>query len=192
MRPFTTSRPKPQQPEPDAAPQYFDGQLEPNAPIHKCYILLHSSRPPTDFPSVYKTPLSQELQARATQWGGLVNFAWSSDDHQHQDADADEQAATVFSHRGGRLELPHVSLHNVDAVGAAIERHVQGPPTSATQNEAHFYVCTHGARDCRCGQRGLAVYDALVASVARARERDPAGPAAHIKVGAVGHVGGHK
>lgn len=191
MRTSTTSRPKPQ-PE-DVVPQYFEGQLEPNAPIHECYILLHSSHPPTEFPSVYKTPISQGLQARATQWGGLVNFAWSEDHKQKGlDSESEGQAATVFSHLGGRLEIPHVSLRNVDEVGKAIERHLQGPPTSVTQNEAHFYVCTHGARDCRCGHRGLEVYDALVSSVKTARDGDPSDPASHIKIGAVGHIGGHK
>ncbi|KAF9479146.1 hypothetical protein BDN70DRAFT_807455 [Pholiota conissans] len=186
-RTFTTSRSK--QPE-DVVPQYFEGRLEPNAPSHQCYILLHSSQSPTEFPSVHKTPLSQELQARATQWGGLVNFAWSED--LEKSSSSEGQAATVFSHSGGRLEIPHVSLKNVEEVTKLIEKHLQCHQTEPTPEEVHFYVCTHGARDCRCGDRGLAVYNALVSSVKSAREKEPSGPASRIKVAEVGHVGGHK
>ncbi len=32
------------------APVYFEGQLEPNATSHRCYVLLHASQPPSEFP----------------------------------------------------------------------------------------------------------------------------------------------
>ena len=100
--------------------------------------------------------------------------------------------ATIFSASSGRLEIPHVSLENVDEVERAILDHVEGPRSELTSQEVHIYVCTHGARDCRCGDRGRKVYDALVDSVNSARERDPGGPASRVRIGEVGHVGGHK
>ena len=50
----------------------------------------------------------------------------------------------------------------------------------------HLYVCTHGARDCRCGNTGGAVYEALRIEVAKRGLTD------QVLVGSVGHVGGHK
>ncbi|KAF8962119.1 Sucrase/ferredoxin-like-domain-containing protein, partial [Flammula alnicola] len=160
------------------------------APHHNCYILLHALQPPGAFPSVYHTPLSLEVQRRASKWGGLVNFSWFGE--KSRSGDSEGQAATVFSHLGGRLEIPLISLENVDEVERTIQGHLSGPPTELTSREAHIYVCTHGARDCRCGIRGRQVFEALLETVRIARDRNPHGPAAHIKVGEVGHVGGHR
>lgn len=170
-------------------PEYFEGQLEPNAPSHRCYVLLHASQPPSEFPPVYKTPLSQELQARARKWGGIINFSWFPG---AQQAGSQGHAATVFSASSGRLEIPHVSLENVEEVERAIQDHIEGPRSELTSQEVHIYVCTHGARDCRCGDRGRKVYDALVHSLNGIRERDPGGPVSRVRIGEVGHIGGHK
>ncbi|KAF5310073.1 hypothetical protein D9619_010335 [Psilocybe cf. subviscida] len=163
-------------------PQYHEGPIETSAPVHTAYVLLHAPRPPAEFPTKYNTRLSLELAMRAKKWGATVNFSWL-DAQTALGATEERQSATVFSERGGRLEIPHVSLQNLNEVEAAISEHVQrSAPTELTPEEVHIYVCTHGARDCRCGERGKEVVEALRRSVT-----DP-----RIKIGEVGHVGGHK
>ncbi|KDR79275.1 hypothetical protein GALMADRAFT_1230940 [Galerina marginata CBS 339.88] len=172
-------------------PEYYEGRLEGTVPDHICYILLHVSRSPETFPSVYHTPVSREMHLRAKRWGGLVNFSWFADRleegmHEHS------QSATVFSPMGGKLEIPHISLENLDRVEEAIQSHLKGPRTSSTAQDMHIYVCTHGARDCRCGDRGREVYLALVEAAEKERATNPDGVATSLKIGEVGHVGGHK
>ena len=49
----------------------------------------------------------------------------------------------------------------------------------------HLYVCTHNARDCRCGTVGLEVFHALSNLCALSAS------AALLRVQEIGHVGGH-
>ncbi|KAH9476090.1 Altered inheritance of mitochondria protein 32 [Psilocybe cubensis] len=175
-------------------PEYYEGRLEGTAPEHQCYIFLHASQSPELFPKVQKTSVSLELQARATRWGGIVNFSWFNDGSAPQMIEKGLQPATVFSRLGGKLEIPDVSLENIDQVEDTIKTHLQGP-SLLTEGEKggsdiHIYVCTHGVRDCRCGERGKQVYNALVKAVNDARQREPI--ARNIRIGEVGHVGGHK
>ena len=128
-------------------------------------------------------------------------------------ARAGEEAyvASVFAaSRRGRLHLPLVSLANLDAVDAQIRAHVLARhdhhhpddpslslnPTRSGEGGAglaaeldgrlFLYVCTHGARDCRCGETGGEVARALRSEVARRGVGD------EVCVGEVAHVGGHK
>ncbi|KZO90792.1 hypothetical protein CALVIDRAFT_467097, partial [Calocera viscosa TUFC12733] len=55
---------------------------------------------------------------------------------------------------------------------------------SDKSQETHLYVCTHAARDCRCGETGGAVFRALLAEVAGRKRED-------VKVREISHVGGH-
>lgn len=177
-------------------PEYYEGRLEGTAPEHDCYILLHASESPELFPKVHKTSLSLELQSRASKWGGIVNFSWFNDVSSKASMERGVQPATVFSRLGGKLEIPDISFENIDQVERTIQAHLEGPPmsTKGTQpdNDMHIYVCTHGLRDCRCGERGKQVYSALVEAVNDVRRREPSGLANNIKIGEVGHVGGHK
>ncbi|KAF9548282.1 hypothetical protein CPC08DRAFT_715598 [Agrocybe pediades] len=169
-------------------PEYHEGRLEGTAGQHDCYILLHTSLSPEEFPSVYKTPLQLELVRRASKWGGTVNFSRL----EGEPATPDTQPATVFSHLGGKLEIPNVTMENLDEVEELIQNHMKGPITKSTSEDMHIYVCTHGARDCRCGERGVQVFKALLHVVKKERDMNPNSPARFIKVGEVGHVGGHK
>ncbi|KAF9042986.1 Sucrase/ferredoxin-like-domain-containing protein [Panaeolus papilionaceus] len=171
--------------------RYYVGPLDGTASEHDCYILLHTNQPPGQFPMKKTTRISNELQARAIQWKGLVNFAWRKSFATCNITD-DAPSATVFSTRGGRLELPRVSLDNMNEVQQTISAHLQGPVTKETAEEAHVYVCTHGERDCRCGSMGRLVVDALEKELEKRLAQDPAGPFSHIKIGEVGHIGGHK
>jgi len=169
-------------------PEYHEGRLEGTVGEHQCYVLLHSPYSPEAFPSVYKTPLQLELQGRATKWGGLVNFSW----FEGAAPAPNTQPATVFSHLGGKLEIPDVTMENIDKIEGLIRQHLEGPVTKSTSEDMHIYVCTHGARDCRCGDRGVQVYKALLEATKAEQMANPTGPANRIKIGEVGHVGGHK
>lgn len=48
-------------------------------------------------------------------------------------------------------------------------------------------ICTHGARDCRCGERG-----SVVAQLMREYVRARPGLSTQVVVGEVSHVGGHR
>lgn len=189
LRTFTTSKRISNKALKPQFPEYFEGRLVPNIAHHVCYILLHSSQSPASFPKVFNTPLSIELQRRASKWGGLVNFSWFGEESVPL---SNTQPATVFSHLGGKLEIPDVSLENLDGVEKTIQSHLSGSLTDLTTQDVHLYVCTHGARDCRCGERGGRVLRTLQEAVQLELQRHPGGPANHIKVGEVGHVGGHK
>lgn len=165
---------------------------------HQCYILLHSFQPISEFPAKWKTPIQQALQLRASRWGGLVNFAsygpppaatYTSGDEGSQ---AKKQPATVFTAAGGRLEIPDITLDNIDQVEQTLKDHLQGPLSKETGDEIHLYVCTHGARDCRCGTRGNLLVNALLEEKANYQRLYPGRFASRIKIGQVAHVGGHK
>ena len=153
---------------------------------HRSYIFLHSSIPPSKFPSRMSTPLQRALQLRASKWGGIVNFSWSEGGDHSADVPQD---ATAFSALGGRLELKNLVLEDVDSVDAVLREHAEGLHQSRPHEdtEIHLYVCTHGQRDCRCGDMGGKVVSALKKEV---KERGAS--TARVRIGEVGHVGGHQ
>lgn len=57
---------------------------------------------------------------------------------------------------------------------------------SGKKEQVEIVVCTHGSRDCRCGDKGGALVDALKEEIGRR------GLEGKVKVGEVAHVGGHK
>ncbi|KAJ7677980.1 Sucrase/ferredoxin-like-domain-containing protein [Mycena polygramma] len=170
---------------PDAKP------LQGTVASHRSYILLNSPSPPTAFPSRFSTPLQRALQLHVTRWGGIVNFAWTG-----SDATSGSEAstsATAFSALGGPIHFPSLSLANVDEVAEKLKLHAtEPPPNSVLATEVHLYVCTHGARDCRCGDMGGKVLQALREDLDRRVLADPSGPATRVVLGEVGHVGGHQ
>jgi hypothetical protein len=112
----------------------------------------------------------------------------------HDDGSSGKSPATVFTPFGGRLDIPDVTLENLDDVEGQILKHLGADSSFAehTVKDADVYVCAHAARDCRCGERGQQVYEALVRIVEEERKRDPQSSAHRIRIGAVGHVGGHQ
>ena len=162
---------------------------------HTCYIFLHDTSRPTDFPTRKSTQLQRYLQLRASKWGGIVNWTYVPESpvvESPYSKDAETRAATVFSMLGGRLEIPRLSLENLDEVEERLKAHLQGPLTPDTFEEAHIYVCTHGARDCRCGHIGGDVVAALEQELKKRREEDPGSLASRVTVRETAHVGGHK
>jgi len=159
-------------------------------PSHRTYIFLHATEPPASFPPRISTPLQRSLQLKVLKWGGLVNFAWFGPSQ--STSTAEHTSATAFSTLGGRLEIPEITLDNLDEVEEKLRKHAEGPMVKETSDEIHLYVCTHGARDCRCGNTGGAVAKALRGELTRLRKVDPSGIVSRVKFAEVGHVGGHQ
>ncbi|KAJ7472435.1 Sucrase/ferredoxin-like-domain-containing protein [Mycena galericulata] len=157
---------------------------------HRSYILINAPSPPTTFPSRFSTPVQRALQLQVTRWGGVVNFAWTGS---QPDADG-STSVTAFSALGGRIHFPTLTLSNVDEVAESLRQHATAPPRINPSLEAkiYMYVCTHGARDCRCGDTGGKVFQALRDELDRRALADPSGPAKNVVLGEVGHVGGHQ
>ncbi|KAG6835158.1 hypothetical protein H0H93_004353 [Arthromyces matolae] len=168
-----------------------ESNLYGTAPYHKSYILLHASEPPSQFPSRFSTPLQKELQLRVMKWGGLVNFSYYG-----PTTGTHSQALTAFSTLGGRLDIPELSMQNIDEVARMLERHAYAVTTegqgSEAEDEVHLLVCTHGARDCRCGEMGGELVKELRKAAADLEKTNDHGFSGSIKVGEVAHVGGHK
>ncbi|KAI0087243.1 Sucrase/ferredoxin-like-domain-containing protein [Irpex rosettiformis] len=188
-------------------------QLAGTVHSHSSLILLNTRIPPLKFPSKIPSKLQRTLQLQASRWGGIVNFAWTpasgtslpnteTTSPEWETPHDERYSATAFSSKNGTLEIPEVGPHNLDDVLVTLREHASAGPTvhsttnSTTNSNAkvvdaksdtiHIYVCTHGQRDCRCGETGVAVYDALREEVQRRSLQDL------VQVGGVGHVGGHK
>ena len=69
------------------------------------------------------------------------------------------------------------------------------PPTlSSPKPRAHIYVCTHGARDCRCADIGEPLYQALVKEARRRKlggEMGDPSTEEGVLIARIVHVGGH-
>ncbi|KAI0049978.1 hypothetical protein FA95DRAFT_1488198 [Auriscalpium vulgare] len=173
-------------------------------PMHTSYMLLHQIQSPREFPPRVDSPLGSDLASRARRWGGLVNFAWQPDldcedkipTTHHALRDGSEvYAASVFTPGHARLHFEDVSDDNIDEVSRLVRARVRAQKVrepNLEDNAVYLYVCTHGARDCRCGEEGTRVADALREEIARRRSADPSGPYGSFVVGEVGHVGGHQ
>lgn len=165
---------------------------------HNTYILLHTRVPPPLFPAKVSSKLQRALMLRTTRWGGNVNLAWLPEDGESnertapewEDSEHETYRVTAFSTHRGFLEIPHLSMENVDEVAETLQRHSQRPEGAEVDilatSPLYLYVCTHGERDCRCGDIGGAVFAALQQEVKKHNLGDV------VKVGSVGHVGGHK
>lgn len=125
---------------------------------------------------------------------------------EEQKEEGEAYVASVFSsaHPAGRFVIPDVTLANLDAVDARLRALVRGESeknlaSDDTQDakvaveeavghreKLFLYVCTHGSRDCRCGDCGGDVARALQ------REIDRRGVGQDVFLGEVAHVGGHK
>jgi hypothetical protein len=168
---------------------------------HERYILLHTKTPPSSFPPHVPSKLQRELQLRVKKGYGLVNFVWMAEHDtpagtseiavpECENPEGEVYQLSAFIREHGRVTIPDVSSKNIEKVANTL---LSLPSSSgehwsnlAASAPIHIYVCTHGARDCRCGDTGGAVYKTLLEEVVRRRMES------EVKVGSVGHVGGHK
>jgi hypothetical protein len=158
-------------------------------PAHDYYVFLHSRNPPREFPKVVSSPVQKALQLALAPSGGLVNFSWSPQQSlplPPPPSDEEVYSATAFSKGGNTIELEGLTLSNIRE---AVHRITNPRPTiqpDDTTQPLYIYVCTHAARDCRCGDIGGSVVEALRKEIDRRRLTSV------VKLGETGHVGGHK
>ncbi|KAM6497652.1 Sucrase/ferredoxin-like domain containing protein [Amanita muscaria] len=186
---------------------------------HNAYILLHTppNKPPPTFPPRGpESKVHKRLQVAALKWGGVVNWVWhppatspcsnpnstAHDAVEPPDEDGENYSATVFS-KNGRLEIPQVTLSNMEQVEDRIRQFAIEDSSSSESvansgighepDEVHMLICTHMARDCRCGVRGGAfartVHEQIVQ---RGLFLGDGEKKVRLKLGEVGHVGGHQ
>lgn len=171
-------------------------RLAGTVPLHQAYILLHGRDSPRSFPSRVSSPLLVALRQYALRWSALVNVAWvPPSDPATCDSSKDNEVYSLQTFARGRagLQMPSVTMDNLDEVRSRLYDYMERPPTETVDSGGlNLYVCTHGARDCRCGEWGTKVADALRNEIHRRKEMEPTGKYSRVVVGEVGHVGGHQ
>ncbi|KAF5336529.1 hypothetical protein D9611_006544 [Ephemerocybe angulata] len=206
------TRPKPKVDAQPETPEELQRSLPGSVQAHRCLVLIDSPAPISTFPARHSTQIQRELQLRLTKLGGIVNFA-----HYHSPSSSSSSSsspspstssssskgeevvsAIAYTPQGGRLTLPHITLPTLSSTLSTLEAHISGSSLlqPETQNHIDILVCTHGARDCRCGDTGGKVYDALREAVPKVQAELNLGKGVvrvpKIRVGEVAHVGGHK
>lgn len=97
------------------------------------------------------------------------------------------------------IHVPSVSLSTLDA----FEEMYSALPSSPAQTSlsdsgvsdmprTDIYVCTHGARDCRCADLGQPLLDRLIKEARRRRIGGTWADDGRVRIAAIAHVGGHK
>ncbi|KAI5994847.1 Sucrase/ferredoxin-like-domain-containing protein [Pisolithus albus] len=176
-------------------------ELPGTVPPHKCYIFLHTPNPPSTYPAKFSTPVQRALLRELMAAGGSVNFCWSESGPSYPlrpqgEEEMQEYYLTAFSNARGKIEVPIVSMKNVAEVGSKLREHTESPLAGGTEapvsDDIHLYVCTHMARDCRCGNTGSAVANALREELRRRRDLDHRDPSTRVRLAETAHVGGHK
>ncbi|KAG8898645.1 hypothetical protein FRC01_010830, partial [Tulasnella sp. 417] len=173
--------------------------LHGTTPEHDAWLVLHTTRPPSTWPPRIEasSPLLRELKRKLTPFKGTVTFAYSPEGGKAQatrdtetdfgwdEAGPEAYAATLY--RAGSSEgvdLPRVDA-STDVRSLVSSAAPASPPAAPPNDEVHFYVCTHGSRDCRCGDVGADVADTLREEVAKLPS------SSRVRISEVAHVGGH-
>jgi len=84
------------------------------------------------------------------------------------------------------VELEGLTISNIQEAVQRITNPRSTVRARGGARQLYIYVCTHAARDCRCGDIGGLVAEAL------RKEIDKRGLASTVRLGETGHVGGHK
>jgi len=128
-----------------------------------------------------------------------LNSTWSTGNPVWPKAEECSYQVTLFARENRVIEFPRVMLQDAEMVysdlygGLLDEVPVSGlgatveTPTNS-YGVSHIFVCTHAARDCRCGTTGVDVFNAISNAVAN----HPVWSRLGIQMGEVAHVGGHK
>jgi hypothetical protein len=173
-------------------------------PLHQAYILLHSQHSPRFFPSRLASPLLVALRQHALRWSALVNVAWVPstgvgrvpnfpDDLDPNDTET--YSLVAFARNQAQLQVPSVSMDSLEDACTRLNGFLgcpTGTGSTVDPDALYLYVCTHGARDCRCGDWGSKVADALREEIYKRKQSEPTGKYSRVVVGEVGHVGGHE
>ncbi|QRV78577.1 succinate dehydrogenase iron-sulfur subunit [Ceratobasidium sp. AG-Ba] len=172
------------------------------APEHSFQLILQTPHPPQTWPPKLQTasPLLTEVSALLKQHGGLVNFAWAPPESdgvrtnssptevwQHLDK-PESYRGILYSLNKPPYTIPVVSKSSLPELSSIIPRASQffgalGTPAARNHRPVDLYVCTHAARDCRCGDIGGEIVQIL---------RERCAGRSDVRIFEIGHVGGHK
>ncbi|GAA5935241.1 uncharacterized protein JCM15063_000979 [Sporobolomyces koalae] len=187
-----------------------------SAPEYSRHLVIHSAHPASTWPSHLEStsPLFRELARRWTTASDgtpaplrSLGFTFSEDlksEHAvRQPWDPSRSKFDQLPSKKGEQELYSATLYpdfiHYPRFSLSSLREFESdlaslpPPASASSaadNRVDIYVCTHGTRDCRCGDLGEQFYQALSARIGQsataAKDQD------RIRVARIAHVGGHK
>jgi hypothetical protein len=99
------------------------------------------------------------------------------------------------------VELPSFSIDDLPAFEKVLAElpAASAPLPSTTSGDAttlqrtHIFVCTHRTRDCRCGDIGEPLYDALLHEIKRRKLGGELKSGTDgVRIARVAHIGGHK
>lgn len=160
---------------------------------HRLLVFLHNPEPPSVYPAKFSTSVQRALGIHLVKHGGLVIHAWSPDQPLSPgtrtansiSTSKETYSATAFT-PNGRVDIPEISLTNAEEWAKKLLSGSTPQPTPTSDDTVYLYVCTHGARDCRCGDTGGKVVIAL------REEVEKRGLKRRVKVAETAHLGGHK
>ncbi|GAA5863910.1 hypothetical protein JCM3774_004415 [Rhodotorula dairenensis] len=188
-----------------------------SAPELSRHLLIHTPHPTATWPSHLHaaSPLAKHLQDRWQERPELAklgfNFtdggqgspvqAWDPTrtkfDEPQADAAAERYSAVIYP---DFVEIPSLSIDEFPAFekllarlpepSAVLPRVTSG---NAAPQQTHIFVCTHRTRDCRCGDIGEPLYDALLREIKRRKLGGELKAGTDgVRIARVAHIGGHK
>lgn len=190
----------PPSPSPASSPEKpLDVPLPRYLPPSKALLLLQIPLPPTSWPA--RLELSSSLLASTAQSlkahnipvnaiydgvGTATAFPFSENEEVYPARllYPDGRSFTFPNFRRSSLSSPDLRVGlahepSSDSLGASLGR-------EEGDGKHEILVCTHGARDCRCSDRGSPLVDALRKEIGRR------GVEGRVGVREIAHVGGHK
>ena len=176
-----------------ASPFLVNEPLQGTAPPHRFLVFLHNPNRPSVYPAKFSTSVQRALGIHLVKHGGLVIHAWSPDQSlspgtrmaNSNSASEETYSATAFTPKG-RVDIPEISATNAEEWANKLLSGSALLHTSTSEDTVYLYVCTHGARDCRCGNTGGKVVKAL------REEVEKRGLERQVKIAETAHLGGHK
>ncbi|GAA5836606.1 hypothetical protein JCM11251_002675 [Rhodosporidiobolus azoricus] len=107
------------------------------------------------------------------------------------------------------LTIPSLSVSTLPALESHLSSLPPAPASSLSPSSpslassapspsrTHIFICTHGTRDCRCGDLGEPLYQALLSEIKRRKlGGELKGHVRHensgVRIARIGHIGGHK
>ena len=166
-------------------------------PAHHALLLLHIPIPPTSWPP--RLELASQLISEASKHLKhskiAVNAIYDGSGSSTTFSAHEVYPARLLYPDGRVFTFPSFSKASLDSAelqaglnhSAAIESLNEASiGRYAGDGEHEILVCTHGARDCRCSDRGGPLVEALRAEISRR------GVEGRVRVNEIAHVGGHK
>ncbi|GAA6007049.1 uncharacterized protein JCM10292_003441 [Rhodotorula paludigena] len=190
-----------------------------SGPAYPRHLLIHANQPATSWPSHLEavSPLYRQLGKRFAAHPGLAKLGFSFTDAGSEPVEEQwDVTRSKFDEprEGGREErysatvypdFLHIPDFSLSSLASFEELYLSLPPSapasvsssstepSSAPVRTHIFVCTHGSRDCRCGDLGEPLYQALLREV---RRRKLGGELRDgqdgVRIARVAHIGGHK